>query len=159
MSEVREFFTPKEAAEFLRYSPATLAVWRSQGEGPAYMKIGHSVRYTRVDLTKWATGGEAARRHIKRDAECHRSQRTKVKRARGRVGAEQRHRRLAAEPYCRDCAKVGIKRRAEEVDHIVPLAFGGTDTDDNVRSLCQGCHANRTRAAASLKRQMAAERV
>jgi 5-methylcytosine-specific restriction protein A len=30
------------------------------------------------------------------------------------------------------------------VDHIVPLAIGGTDTDDNVQSLCDPCHERKT---------------
>jgi 5-methylcytosine-specific restriction protein A len=33
---------------------------------------------------------------------------------------------------------------AEVVDHIKPLALGGEDVDDNVRSLCHSHHAKRT---------------
>jgi 5-methylcytosine-specific restriction protein A len=29
-------------------------------------------------------------------------------------------------------------------DHIRPLALGGTDTNDNIRCLCQPCHTKRT---------------
>ena len=147
MTEAREFFTAKEAADFLRYSPATLAIWRSHGEGPAYFRIGQSVRYGRGDLTAWATGGEATRHEIARKADCHLTQRAKAKRARGRAGAEQRQRRLAAEPNCRDCAELGFERPAQEIDHIIPLGMGGSDTDDNVRSLCRSCHASRSWAA------------
>lgn len=35
-------------------------------------------------------------------------------------------------------------REAVTPDHIVPLAFGGTDTDDNVQCLCAECHAIKT---------------
>jgi len=111
------------------------------------MKIGHSVRYRRQDLEAWATKSDSERRQIVELAECHRAQRGKVKRARGRAGAAQRERRLSVEPNCRDCAAKGDMRLAEEVDHIVPLAAGGQDTDDNVRSLCRFCHATRTAAS------------
>ncbi|MFD9629779.1 HNH endonuclease [Streptomyces violascens] len=32
-----------------------------------------------------------------------------------------------------------------DVDHVQPLAMGGTDTDGNVQVLCRGCHALKTR--------------
>ncbi|MFJ6776827.1 HNH endonuclease [Kitasatospora sp. NPDC091257] len=31
-----------------------------------------------------------------------------------------------------------------DVDHRAPLALGGEDTDDNVRSLCRTCHRGKT---------------
>ena len=145
MTEAREFFTASEAADYLRYSPTTLAIWRSLGKGPAYLKIGHSVRYRREDLHAWASQDEATRRHIVATAECHRVRREKAKRARGRAGVAQRQRRLNAEPHCRDCAAIGVPSKAWDVDHIVPLTLGGLDTDNNVRSLCRTCHAARTR--------------
>ncbi|MFF0630668.1 HNH endonuclease [Streptomyces sp. NPDC004296] len=33
---------------------------------------------------------------------------------------------------------------AVDVDHVRPLALGGTDTDGNVQVLCRGCHALKT---------------
>lgn len=57
---------------------------------------------------------------------------------------ELRARRLAAEPLCRDCSAAGRKRLATVPDHIVPLAQGGRDTDDNIRCLCEDCHRRRT---------------
>jgi 5-methylcytosine-specific restriction protein A len=145
MTEAQEFFTASEAPRFLRYSPATMAIWRSQGRGPAYMKIGHSVRYRRDDFTAWAMRGDTARQQIEELAACHRSQRARVKRPRGRAGAAQRQRRLSAEPNCRDCAAEGLTRAAVAIDHIIPLALGGQDTDEDVRALCRGCHELRTR--------------
>jgi 5-methylcytosine-specific restriction protein A len=56
----------------------------------------------------------------------------------------QRKRRLDAEPLCRDCDAQGIIRLSVVPDHIVPLARGGTDTDDNIRCLCAACHKIRT---------------
>ena len=35
----------KEAAEFFGLRPQTLALWRHQSKGPAYIKLGSSVRY------------------------------------------------------------------------------------------------------------------
>jgi 5-methylcytosine-specific restriction protein A len=32
-----------------------------------------------------------------------------------------------------------------EVDHITPLAKGGTDEDDNLQLLCLACHEKKTR--------------
>jgi 5-methylcytosine-specific restriction protein A len=34
----------------------------------------------------------------------------------------------------------GITRAAAVVDHIVPLAKGGSDEDANTRNLCKQCH-------------------
>ena len=31
----------------------TLAHWRSEGRGPAYVKVGHKVFYTGRDLNRW----------------------------------------------------------------------------------------------------------
>lgn len=68
-----------------------------------------------------------------------------TERLRGRAGVAQRKRRLMAEPLCRDCMAVGIVRAATVPDHVVPLAQGGRDTDDNIRCLCAECHDKRTR--------------
>ena len=68
-----------------------------------------------------------------------------TERLRGRAGQVQRRRRLLAEPLCRDCRERGLVTAATTPDHIVPLALGGTDTDDNVRCLCAECHDRRTR--------------
>jgi 5-methylcytosine-specific restriction protein A len=142
--EVQQFFTTREAAEFLRFSPDTLAVWRNQAKGPIYVRVGHSIRYRRQDLEQWTAVGEPERRVLEKVADCHQEQRGKVKRPRGRVGMAQRQRRLAAEPLCRDCFEAGITRKSEEVDHIIALADGGLDADENIRCLCKSCHAART---------------
>lgn len=66
------------------------------------------------------------------------------RRIRGRLGVKLRQRRLAASPLCEDCKSAGIVRAATVPDHILPLAKGGTDTDDNIRCLCADCHKVRT---------------
>ncbi len=68
----------------------------------------------------------------------------KTERLRGRAGVKQRIRRLQAEPLCRDCKAKGRIIAATVPDHIIPLDKGGTDTDDNIRCLCQPCHVVRT---------------
>jgi 5-methylcytosine-specific restriction protein A len=65
-------------------------------------------------------------------------------RLRGRRAVEQRKRRLAFEPLCRDCKAKGHIRAADVIDHIVPLAKGGPDTDENCQSLCDYHHQQKT---------------
>ena len=76
-------------------------------------------------------------------------------RLRGRAGQRQRLRRLRDEPMCRDCKAKGFVTQATEVDHIKPLAQGGSDDDDNCRSLCSACHLDRTREAFGHKKRVA----
>ena len=66
-------------------------------------------------------------------------------RIRGRRGMELRRRRLAAEPLCRLCKEAGRVTEATVPDHILPLAQGGEDVDDNIRCLCADCHDRVTR--------------
>lgn len=65
-------------------------------------------------------------------------------RLRGRPGERQRKRRRDQHPLCAECLKQGIITPTDEIDHIVPLAMGGTDTDDNVQGLCFQHHAEKT---------------
>ena len=145
MTNNDELLTPPEAAKVLKVQVSTLNVWRCKGFGPVYHKMNGRIRYCRSDLMKWFFEAEDGRRLIESTARCHAHKRGRVDRLRGRRAVDERERRLAVEPYCRDCRRKGLTRLAEEVDHITPLADGGTDHDDNVRSLCKSCHATRTR--------------
>lgn len=40
----------KDAAQLLGCTEAALALWRKERRGPAYLKLGRLVRYTRRDL-------------------------------------------------------------------------------------------------------------
>ena len=140
-----ELLTPPEAAKVLKVEVSTLNVWRCKGVGPVYHRMNRSIRYCRSDLMNWFFADAEGRELIESAARCHAHKRDKVDRPRGRIAVDDRERRLRAEPYCRDCAQKGIKRLAVEVDHIIALADGGTDDDDNVRSLCKPCHTIRTR--------------
>jgi hypothetical protein len=65
-------------------------------------------------------------------------------RLRGRAAVEQRKRRRSLHPLCAHCTKEGRVTVTAEIDHVIPLALGGTDTDDNVQGLCKDCHARKT---------------
>jgi 5-methylcytosine-specific restriction protein A len=51
------------------------------------------------------------------------------------------------------CAMCGVL--ATEVDHVIPLAEGGTDTDANKQSLCHPHHAEKTKREAARGRTRA----
>src|SRR5690625_569564 len=59
---------------------------------------------------------------------------------------------LRAEPLCVSCGGA-----ATEVDHITPLAAGGTHAFSNLQSMCKSCHSSKTgqRTAASAARDRA----
>jgi hypothetical protein len=50
-TENDELLPDSVAAAILGVTKGTLASWRSQGRGAAYVKIGRRVRYFRTDLT------------------------------------------------------------------------------------------------------------
>src|SRR5437867_2957454 len=45
--------SPVELAQNLELSPATLADWRAQGKGPAYLKTGRRIWYPKSEVEKW----------------------------------------------------------------------------------------------------------
>ena len=45
--------TPKEAAKLLKCSLSWLAKARMRGDGPPYVKLGRSIRYTEAALLQW----------------------------------------------------------------------------------------------------------
>jgi predicted DNA-binding transcriptional regulator AlpA len=45
--------TPKEAATRLKVSLSWLAKARMRGDGPPYIRIGRSIRYTEAALIQW----------------------------------------------------------------------------------------------------------
>lgn len=46
---------------------------------------------------------------------------------------------------CEMCLDEGVTRPATKVDHIKPLALGGSDDDGNTRNLCDPHHDGVTR--------------
>jgi 5-methylcytosine-specific restriction protein A len=65
--------------------------------------------------------------------------RPEAKRITGRPLQRRRAELFAREPLCRECRKAGRVSEAVIRDHVVPLAEGGADDDDNVQPLCQTC--------------------
>ena len=51
-------YTPEQAAIRIGCAGSTLAKWRLNGSGPAYLKLGRSVRYAEETLNAWLAGRE-----------------------------------------------------------------------------------------------------
>jgi predicted DNA-binding transcriptional regulator AlpA len=45
--------TEKHLSRMLSISPRTLQAWRMRGFGPAFVRIGRSIRYRQSVLTEW----------------------------------------------------------------------------------------------------------
>ena len=45
--------TQEETAVILGVKPTTLSMWRHQGKGPRYLKIGRSCFYLESDIESW----------------------------------------------------------------------------------------------------------
>lgn len=74
---------------------------------------------------------------------------TSTKRTRGNTWMAIRHRVLTRDcGLCQVCDKAGRLTLASEVDHIVPLAAGGTDHLGNLQAICSDCHTTKTAAEA-----------
>lgn len=57
-----------------------------------------------------------------------------------------RPQQLLREPFCRECARFGLRVPATDVDHIIPhRGDWSLFTDpDNLQSLCHSCHSRKT---------------
>lgn len=59
--DLDDLMTNKEAATLLVIKPNTLEIWRHQGKGPPYLKLGDAaqstVRYQRSAVVAWAANG------------------------------------------------------------------------------------------------------
>jgi excisionase family DNA binding protein len=56
------YFTPREAAEYLRSSTSTLAKARLTKRGPTFVRIGRAIRYRKADIDAWMSTSIA--RHV-----------------------------------------------------------------------------------------------
>ena len=72
----------------------------------------------------------------------HRKQydRSTQRRTTGRRWVGMRHVVLVEEPVCRACGR----KPSTQVDHIIPLCKGGTDSRDNLQGICFECHEIKT---------------
>lgn len=48
------------------------------------------------------------------------------------------------EYLCQECLKNGYLVCGSEVDHIIPVSQGGSDSLDNLQLLCTSCHRVKT---------------
>lgn len=53
----RNLMTTDQLCEFLQVSRRTVATWRAQHTGPAYVRLGNSVRYRPEDVDAWLSRG------------------------------------------------------------------------------------------------------
>ena len=68
-----------------------------------------------------------------------------TERERGRPGTRARRRVLERDGYlCQVCLDDGRVTVADEVDHVVPLHRGGSDTDANKQSICFAHHQEKS---------------
>lgn len=104
-------------------------------------------------------------RELTRDGYCSKH---KPKRAARRASAEYhawyslpvwtdelRPTQLLREPWCRECAKRGIRTRATVVDHVEPHCGDWARFIDraNLQSLCKRCHDRKTALEQAEKRR------
>jgi excisionase family DNA binding protein len=52
-SYLANLLTPKEAAVLLKVSESWLAKARMRGDGPPFIKVGRSIRYSEAALQQW----------------------------------------------------------------------------------------------------------
>lgn len=55
-----EYFTTKQAADYLGMSTQFLEIARHKGNGPPYIKLRRAVRYKRSELDEWMLSHQEA---------------------------------------------------------------------------------------------------
>ena len=81
---------------------------------------------------------------------------TATKRVTGRKLQAMRAALFSANPLCVECQRLGRVTLATQRDHIIPLAEGGKDDDENVQGLCHDCHDVKSQAESGRGRQRSA---
>ena len=70
----------------------------------------------------------------------------------GRPWRRLRARILARDCYMCQCTKCnGMGKLADEVDHVIPVAKGGTDDPGNLRAIHHDCHRRKSAVDAGAK--------
>jgi len=68
----------------------------------------------------------------------------KIERTRGAKLQALRKLVFSENPLCQMCLNKSKIKEAKELDHIVPIAKGGTDARENLQGLCIECHREKT---------------
>lgn len=71
------------------------------------------------------------------------------KRITGRRLQKLRAELFTRQPLCAECACHGRRSLSTQRDHIVPLAEGGEDVEENTQGLCDDCHEAKSKAEAA----------
>lgn len=97
--------------------------------------------------TRWQQKQEAKHKGV--NWYTHHGVKTTAQRGYGAAWQRQRKRIIRRDAgLCQPCLKVGRVTAFAEVDHIVNLAAGGSDSDDNLQCICLPCHKVKTAAEA-----------
>jgi 5-methylcytosine-specific restriction protein A len=89
--------------------------------------------------------GHRCDKHLKPKHGWQEDRGTNKERGYGWTWTERRQRVLRRDNYlCQECSRHNRVTAANEVDHIVPKAIGGTDDSNNLQSLCVPCHQAKT---------------
>ena len=73
--------------------------------------------------------------------------RSQAVRIRGNALQEKRKRWWINSPHCKACGVFTVYPHGFQLDHIIELAIGGEETDENTQLLCISCHDAKTKAA------------
>ncbi|MDC9605629.1 HNH endonuclease [Xenorhabdus griffiniae] len=83
--------------------------------------------------------------HLHTGWQSHQQGKSRHQRGYGSKWDKLRERILRRDKYlCQTCLRSGRAVEAKTVDHIIPKAHGGTDTDSNLSSICHSCHKFKT---------------
>jgi DNA-binding transcriptional MerR regulator len=52
-TKIDKLLRPGEVAKILRVNPSTISVWRREGVGPPWVKVGGRFRYPEAKLLSW----------------------------------------------------------------------------------------------------------
>ncbi|MFE2245260.1 HNH endonuclease [Streptomyces lavendulae] len=101
-----------------------------------------------LDCREWAThSGRCAVHHshyeARRSIKSHSKRREAIARGNNAAARLRKSVRKAVSGTCARCLRVCLPSGVD-IDHIVPLARGGEDTDGNVQILCKLCHKIKT---------------
>ncbi|QNE73990.1 HNH endonuclease [Streptomyces finlayi] len=101
-----------------------------------------------LDCRGWATHEGRCRTHhadynARRSVKSHAKRRAAIARGNNAAARLRRAVRKSMGAECRVCLRFCLPSQLD-IDHVVPLAKGGEDVDENVQALCKLCHKAKT---------------